>query len=401
VKSVRVAIIGGGFCGMLAAYLLEQRGIKATVFERENTLGGHCQTYVSKNFRVELGTAFFLNDHIGELLAELDVGYTERHSYRDFIDKSHCRVPLLPQNDIAVLIAELSRLEALLLQYSDFGSETTYGYVHEDLNVPLSEFLSFHNFRIVHHVINPHLSAYGFGSIDKIQAYYAFNAFDIRTINQFMRGDKLIFINEGTAHIIAKLSQYVSDIRYTEVTGITPHGGRVQVDTAYGLEIFDKVLISAVLPHTVIRDNQASAFMQRLSTNDYVTCVFAIENKNRVTTYYLDNLGKQNALQFFYAYKQRERTIVVAYAYGLLDMNFITAIHRELLASGINVKHLIAARQWRIFPHIPRGALHPDTYTSITERKESRLIHFIGSLVTKPSISHLYLSVRHFVEELF
>jgi len=40
---------------MLAAYLLEQRGIKATVFERENTLGGHCQTYVSKNFRVELG----------------------------------------------------------------------------------------------------------------------------------------------------------------------------------------------------------------------------------------------------------------------------------------------------------------------------------------------------------
>ncbi|MBS3872166.1 MAG: FAD-dependent oxidoreductase [Firmicutes bacterium] len=398
---MRIAVIGGGFSGLLAAYLLEQKGIKTTVFEREDNLGGHCQTLVSKNFRVELGTAFFLNDHIKELLAELDVSYTARHSYRDFVDKSYARVPLLPEHEIALLMSELARLEVLLTKYGGFDGETTYGYVHEDLNVPLSEFLSGHDFKAVHRVIAPHLSAYGFGSIDEVQAYYALNAFDLRTINQFMRGEKLLFINEGTADIIAKLSCHITDIRYTEVSGIAPQGGRVQVSTAYGIDTFDKVLISTVVSPTAIQDEPARAFMQRLSTNDYVSCAFEIANKNRVTTYYLDNLGQQNALQFFHAYKQKERTIAVAYAYGLLDQHFITAIHHELQASGIVVKHLIAARQWRIFPHLKKEALHGATYTDITQQKESRPIYFIGSLITKPSISHLYLSVKGFVEQTF
>jgi uncharacterized protein len=45
---MKVAIIGGGASGMVAAYLLDQQGHEVTVFERQASLGGHIRT-LNKN----------------------------------------------------------------------------------------------------------------------------------------------------------------------------------------------------------------------------------------------------------------------------------------------------------------------------------------------------------------
>jgi len=45
---MRIAIIGGGASGMVAAYLLDKQGHHVTVFERQSTLGGHIRT-LNKN----------------------------------------------------------------------------------------------------------------------------------------------------------------------------------------------------------------------------------------------------------------------------------------------------------------------------------------------------------------
>lgn len=49
---MKVAVVGGGFSGMLAAYLLEQKSAEVTLFERNEGLGGHCHTLVNRGFRV-------------------------------------------------------------------------------------------------------------------------------------------------------------------------------------------------------------------------------------------------------------------------------------------------------------------------------------------------------------
>jgi uncharacterized protein len=41
---MKIAIIGGGASGMVTAYLLDKQGHQVTVFEREQTLGGHIRT---------------------------------------------------------------------------------------------------------------------------------------------------------------------------------------------------------------------------------------------------------------------------------------------------------------------------------------------------------------------
>lgn len=398
---MKVAVVGGGFSGMLAAYLLEQKHAKVTLFERSDILGGHCHTLVKRGFRVELGTVFCLNDSITELFDELKLDYVTRHTHRNFLDERYAKVQLLPKGDVPLLIEEMGRLQKILSPHVDGISSHTYGYVPPELNVPLSEFLALHGIKAWGEVVKPHLSAFGFGNIDEVQAYYAFNVFDQKTIASFVRGEQLVFINEGMQELVRKLSEHISDIRYAEVVSIEPLINQVKVATRFGAELYDKVLIATVLPPSVMANTWGEDFLQCVQTNPYVTCAFEVENRNIVTTYYRANLGKQHRLQFFHPYKHLGRTIIVAYAYGALSPDLVASMTTELTDSGISVKHLIAARQWRIFPHIKAHHLSSSLYADLLKRQRSCSISFIGSLIAKPSMAHLYQSTKSLVYDMF
>ena len=84
---MRVAIVGAGFAGLVAAYLLEKKGHQVTVYEKEETLGGHCRTIIRNNQCVEVGTVFSFSQNIKELLIELNISYSQRFTYRNFFDE--------------------------------------------------------------------------------------------------------------------------------------------------------------------------------------------------------------------------------------------------------------------------------------------------------------------------
>lgn len=395
---MRVAIIGAGFSGMLAAYLLEKKGVEVTVFEKEEQIGGHFRTLVSKDLYVELGTVFCFGEQIKELLLELDVRYSERYTYRNFVDAHYEKVEHLSHEEVAILIEELSRLEGLLQAYCPGDKCLNYGEIHEDLLLPLSDFLKFHNLETIREVLAPPLSSYGFGNLESLQAYYAFNVFTLETIYSFIKGDKLLFVDEGVSTVIHKLSQNISDIRYSiEVKNIEPVGDAVKVETDFGFECYDKVLITTKLPRDVIKDALYNELMKKIDTNPYVTCAYEVKGKNIVTTYYKQHLGQKGKIQFFHTYKQKDKTILVAYAYGTAEVDLVNGITEDIRRTGIEVKHLITAKQWYIFPHLKRGNLTPQFYADIEKRQKTSNICLIGSLVSKPSFSNLYVSIKRFI----
>ena len=73
---MKVAILGAGFSGMLAAYLLDKEGIEVTVYEKEDHIGGHCKTLVSNEEYTELGTVFSFSKQIKELLIAFQLEVT-------------------------------------------------------------------------------------------------------------------------------------------------------------------------------------------------------------------------------------------------------------------------------------------------------------------------------------
>lgn len=396
---MNVAVIGAGFSGMLAAYLLEKNGIDVTVYEKQATIGGHCHTINSKDVYTELGTIFSFNNRLKALLIELKVDYTERFPYRNFVDAHYNRVEHMSSEDITLLLEELSRLKTILDTYSTYLDDVNYGFIPEPLMCSLKDFLKGHNLKMVYQVIAPHLSSYGFGNINDLQAYYAFKAFDIPTILSFMKGEKLLSINMGSSELIRRLSQNISDIRYgLEVKNVEVINDQVIVDTLYGSDVFDKVLITSKLPRYVIKDDLYNQLMMMIDTNPYITCAYEIKNKNLATTYYKNHLGRSGKIQFFHTSRQHHKTTLVAYAYGTVHKDLINGITEDLRRTGIEIDHMITVKQWYIFPHLKTHNLTTSFYKDIAERQKSSNICLIGSLVSKPSIANLYVSVKATVD---
>ncbi len=398
---MKVAVLGAGFSGMLAAYQLEKEGIDVTVYEKEAFIGGHCRTLATKGDYTELGTVFSFSKDIKKLLIELGVDYTERFTYRSFVDENYNNVEHMLREDIHILMDELNDLRTILSPYTPYLDSPNYGFIPEPLMMPLSQFLKLHNLRFVHQVIAPHLSSYGFGHIDDLQAYYVFKVFSVDIIYDFIRGNKLLFINKGTSELIKRLSQNISDIRYSlEAKNIEMIGNQVCVETAYGSDLFDKVLITTKLPRDVIKDHLYNQLMKKIDTNPYITCAYEVANKNITTTYFKSHLGQKERIQFFYTSKQNKRTTLVAYAYGRIDKDLINGITEDIRRTGIDVKHIITAKQWYIFPHLNQENLTQNFYKDIMDRQKISNICMIGSLISKPELGSLYNSVSQCIKEI-
>ncbi len=77
-----VIIIGAGLTGLTIAYLLQKRGIKATLIESRSRTGGRIHTIANgNNSHLELGATWFGNKHtnLKKLLDDLNIAYFEQY----------------------------------------------------------------------------------------------------------------------------------------------------------------------------------------------------------------------------------------------------------------------------------------------------------------------------------
>lgn len=392
---MHVAIIGAGFSGLLAAYLLEKNNISVTIYEKEENIGGHCHTLTSNNNYMELGTICSFTDHIKELLIDLKIDYSTHFLYRNFVDSNFINTEHMTQSEVKQLMIDLEIFKKVVTKYPKSLSSINFDYIDEDLLLPFKDFIYKHNILSIGKFLQPFISSFGFGSIDSVQTYYILRSFNTEIINAFLNGDRLLFFNKGTSEIIYKLSENISDIRYNlGVNNIEHFGKKVKVDTIYSSDIFDKVLITTKLPRDVIKDKLYNKLMKKIETNPFISCTYEIADSESLTTYFKDNQGKIGKTQYFRISKQNNRITLVAYAYGVVNKDIIDGMTKDIETLNIKILHLITVKQWYIFPHLKSINLTNSFYQDINKHQKVSNIRMIGSLVSIPSIDNLYLSVR-------
>lgn len=399
---MKVAVIGAGFSGLLAAYLLEKEGIEVTIYEKEQVLGGHCKSITSKDIFIEIGTIFSFSNHIKELLIELNIDYCERFTYKNFIDENFKSIEQIPRENIESLVMELTRYQNIIKKYTNSFTNHNYGYIHEDLLISFAEFTRIHKLPNIKKLINPFLSAFGFGDIENIQAYYIIKTFDNDSMNSFLHGNQLIFFNKGTSELINKLSENITDIRYSlEVQAIEKINDKIKVETVYGQDFYDKVLISSKLEKDVIKDSFYNKKITKIRTNHYNSIIYEIYNLDLVTTYFQANLGVKNKIQFFYISKKNNRNFLTAFTYGNINKTVIDSIASDLIKLDIHIKKLVTVKQWDIFPHLSNEDLTTTFYHELNIKQlNCDNIQLIGSLITEPSIDKIYLSVKESIKKI-
>lgn len=399
---MRVGIVGAGFSGLLAAYWLEMQGFSVTVFEKEARLGGHCRTFEHGGLSIEMGTVFGFRSELRGLFTTLDVGFTERYSHREFVNSDFERVEQLSYAEAEAFKSELLRLSEILDAYPEAFDGDGYGRVYEDLKMSMGDFLALHGFELIGKAIYPHLAAFGFGVPWDLPAFYGFSVFDLATIQAFVRGEKLLYVDQGFTELVRKLSLRVTDIRYGQpVTSMVEDEGGVRVFTAFGDSYFDKVLVSAVLPSGVLEEGPLAQKMGVVHTNPYVSIAYKVVPQNSGTTYCLGQLGSAEQLLFYHSFRQRQKTVLIAYAYGDLSEALVKAVSGDLKRCEVQVKHVVAAESWRIFPHVRAECLCEDFYTALRAADPNQRIHLMGTLVSRPAVGSLYHSVKRTIGDVF
>ncbi|MGL5978243.1 MAG: FAD-dependent oxidoreductase [Erysipelotrichaceae bacterium] len=389
------AIIGAGFSGLYAAYLLEQSGHRVTVYEKKQQVGGHCASLTQQDAHVELGTVVSFSKNIKKLMIALQVPYQERFVYRNFVDKDFSLVAHLDPSTIIQLQSELQRLKAVLTSYGLYPSPLTYGTIPPELRVSCRDFLKNHAFTVLDQVIEPYLSSFGFGSIKNVAAYYVFHAFDLHIVEALLQGERFLFASYGMQSLTQALANQLHDIRCDrDITSVETIDNKVTITTNLDCCHFDHVFLTCPLKPSILQHSQHQKWMQLIHTHPYVSCAFAVENKDLITTYFKHHFGKQEKIQFFTVSNQKEQTLLVSHSYGLRSKAMVDDIILDLAKSDIHIAHLMTTRQWHIFPHIPLQTLESTSYDEIANLHLHSPIQWIGSLITNPSIDRLYESIK-------
>ncbi|MBI4293058.1 MAG: NAD(P)-binding protein, partial [Betaproteobacteria bacterium] len=64
----KVAIVGGGLCGLTCALELSRKNVEFSLFEKDQSVGGRVRDYWLDGYRIALG-AFLFSRHYSSLLA--------------------------------------------------------------------------------------------------------------------------------------------------------------------------------------------------------------------------------------------------------------------------------------------------------------------------------------------
>ncbi|KAJ4380739.1 hypothetical protein N0V86_004100 [Didymella sp. IMI 355093] len=193
-----VCIIGAGPSGLSAAAKLEDKGIKAMIFDKQAEIGGKCQAwYDEQGIFHPLGAAFFSNATYTETLKFLKktnvtsepfalAGAREMYRYNYTDGAIEANPPLIPQF-LASVSAEIPRYVALWNQR--FRPYSVAGYKNgtpDEFTVSGSQWFRQNNFTALPILLVNPVALYGYGDINIVPALYILQYFTPDILTAFI-----------------------------------------------------------------------------------------------------------------------------------------------------------------------------------------------------------------------
>ncbi|KAH7385702.1 hypothetical protein BKA66DRAFT_461827 [Pyrenochaeta sp. MPI-SDFR-AT-0127] len=193
-----VCIIGAGPAGLSAASRLEDKGIKAVIFDKQEAVGGKCQAwYDDQGLFHPLGAAFFSNATYPETIKILNqtnvsiepfalAGARSMFRYNYTTGSIEANPSLAPQF-LATVSAEIPRYIALWNQRFRPISAPNYKQgVPDEFTVSGTEWFRRNNFTALPVLLVNPVALYGYGDINIVPALYILQYFTPDILTAFV-----------------------------------------------------------------------------------------------------------------------------------------------------------------------------------------------------------------------
>lgn len=306
-NSKSIGIIGGGYTGLTAAYLLAKLGYKVTIIEGSNELGGLASgfkiqgSYLEKtyhhlfktdtdiiNFTKELGIEDKLNWHKSSVSIYYD------HKIYPFTSAIH----LLNFSPLSLFARIRTGLVMFFLQkfknWKYFQNKAASDWM---LDVTGKE-----SYKVIW---EPLLKGKFHGFSNKISMAWLWARLHIRANSRKFNegGEKLGYFEGGfntfTQALIKKCEQYkVKVLTSTFVTNVSKKNQKIQLTTSNGKLEFDKVLatVPSHIAGKLLQNLTDKNYIEKLNSINYLGAVVGIFVSNqKISKYYWHNINDLSA----------------------------------------------------------------------------------------------------------
>ena len=401
----RIAVVGGGYSGLVLAYFLEKAGHTVTVFEQEERAGGHCYTVFHKKEFCELGVVLGTSEALMKFLRQLGVKAEYKYFHRNFLGPDGEKLAQINPHEIAGFQEQLKRLPKILAPYQAALNAQGWENVPDALTQSFESWCIENKLQTLIRVYAPHLVAFGFGKSSEIPAIYALKYLDLLTLSSMIEARKLIAFTNGATEIITKLTQKLEDLRLnTPVTGIAPaEYHRVTIETPVGNEEFDAAVITVPLNRQVIKFPDHASLMESYQRKHYNVLAYVARENYRITSYFSHNFEKDGQLMLLLSSKpDKPGPLLTAYAAGDLPIKDLKAlIDADMKQAGYKAERLFAYKQWQTFPHVTGTEIKNGFYDQVNTLQGRDGIYFSGSLTCFPTLDKLTQYLNDFANRYF
>jgi protoporphyrinogen oxidase len=306
--SQRVAIIGGGFSGLVAAYRLSQAGVDVTVLEASNEVGGLAAGFELNGYAVEKAYHFLYktDEYILGLLEEL--GLRDKLSFHRSSVSTYYGGVLYPMMSPVDLLrfAPLSFTNRIRAGLAVLWLQRVKNWRKLSDTTALAWLRKWAGRQVTDVIWEPLLRGKFDRYYDKVTMSWLWGRVKQRVDSRDAkaRGEVLGYFDGGFKILVDELLKRLADsgkIRLgVRVSDLRHEGDKVVVTTSAGEETFDRVL--ATVPSNILTSMISSyepaqpEYFAKLRSIDYLdACVQVFATPQKLTPYYWHNINSPDA----------------------------------------------------------------------------------------------------------
>ncbi|MFA6006612.1 MAG: NAD(P)/FAD-dependent oxidoreductase [Candidatus Paceibacterota bacterium] len=288
----KIAVVGAGIAGLVAAYELQKAGHNVTVFESSSVVGGRIQTEIINGFIFDSGADFFVNryDLLHAYATELGIAWvaTQKNSKHRIIREGiPYYIDLSGPFDLLFNFKLLSlgaRLRFLLwglhlklirsplnfFHLSEVGLElqsiSASAYLREKISPEVADY-----------VADPFTGIMQFHRVDEISAAALFSLMKMMTESG---GFHTTYTDGGIASIPKAIASKLKVLTNTEIASVSPKDSGVEIIRDNTSELFDIVIVATTgnVAKNIIKNVPASvvAMFENLTYAETMVVTFDI-----------------------------------------------------------------------------------------------------------------------------
>lgn len=415
-SATRIAIIGAGAAGLMAAETLKQKGYtQITIFERDSRAGGKCFSITHEGRSYELGagivasnnqTVLQLAKRFGVKVAPVDFG-------KSVLLDVKTGQPLPKKNwlkKLTLLYQLFFRYHRLTRTYQP-AAQPGFAQVNPELCLPFSAWAKKHKVELVAQELASFFTGFGYGYFDEIPAAYVLKYYSWETVKAFLNRDIYKF-PDGIQHLWSTVAQQ-QQVLYDASIKKIQRAASVQITfeqknlSTKTLE-FDELILTSPLdesPFFLDVTEQEQHLFSKIIYCDYRTFACWLKDFPQTSGYVPGNYTSSRAGHpVFWYQRYRDSNLYTFYVLGdwkITNEQILKNIERVVQQLGGSIERVHTTAQWKYFPHVTPEKMRDGFYDQLESLQGQKHTYLAGESLNFSTVGLSSAYAEQLVERFF